>query len=814
MTGILDDLRRAARSLWRAPGFTATAALTLALGVGATVTLVSALDTLLFRPPAGVEHPDRIIRTYFQHASPQFGDWLSSVVSYPDYTDLTHATTLSGIAAQNAGSASLGRGAEAKSIDMLAVTGNYFPLLGSRPLLGRLLTPDDDRADNGALALVLSERLWRSRFGADPSVIGRSMPIDDQVYTVVGVAPRGFDAGNYDPIDAWVAFAPVATRHNGPDYRTNRGWYFVSLIARLAPGATREQAAAEATALIAAGRSDSTTRNGFQRVLVGPVQEANGPDYKESARLVFWLAGVSLIVLLIACANVANLLLVRGLVRGRELAIRKALGAGQGRVVRQLFFEGVWLAALAGGAGILVCQWGGDLLRRFVLPAGMTSSFSVDARVYAIAAAASALAAILSSLLPALRVVQGDLTPVLKEGARDTGFRRSRLRSGLVVAQVGLSVLLVVGAGLFVQSLSRVRAIDIGYDRSNIIMVRADPARAGFTAVATGQAFDAMAQVARGYPGVESVALTFGEPFGWSMARGLRILGRDSLPRFSSGGPYIESVTADYFSTMGLTIQRGRGFTDADRRPQPTVALLGATMARRYFGDANPLGQCLLLGDSKTCTEVIGVVKDGIRDSPQEEPQAMYYVPLAPTDSTTKHLTMFIRTRGEARLLAPGLQAALQTAVPDLPFVAVRSLEEVLAPNYHAWRLGATLFSLFATLALVLAALGIYSVLAYAVRGRSQELGIRLALGAEPGSLLALVVRDGLRLTAVGVLLGVAGALLAGRALGSLIYGISPWDPETIVLAAGTVVLVAVAASLFPARRAARVDPMISLRSE
>ena len=814
MTGILDDLRRAARSLWRAPGFTATAALTLALGVGATVTLVSALDTLLFRPPAGVEHPDRIIRTYFQHASPQFGDWLSSVVSYPDYTDLTHATTLSGIAAQNAGSASLGRGAEARSIDMLAVTGSYFPLLGTKPLLGRLLTPDDDRADNGALALVLSERLWRSRFGADPSVIGRSMPIDDQVYTVVGVAPRGFDAGNYDPIDAWVAFAPVATRHNGPDYRTNRGWYFVSLIARLAPGATREQAAAEATALIAAGRSDSTTRNGFQRVLVGPVQEANGPDYRESARLVFWLAGVSLIVLLIACANVANLLLVRGLVRGRELAIRKALGAGQGRVVRQLFFEGVWLAALAGGAGILVCQWGGDLLRRFVLPAGMTSSFSVDARVCAIAAAASALAAILSSLLPALRVVQGDLTPVLKEGARDTGFRRSRLRSGLVVAQVGLSVLLVVGAGLFVQSLSRVRAIDIGYDRSNIIMVRADPARAGFTAVATGQAFDAMAQVARSYPGVESVALTFGEPFGWSMARGLRVLGRDSLPRFSSGGPYIESVTADYFSTMGLTIQRGRGFTDADRRPQPTVALLGATMARRYFGDANPLGQCLLLGDSKTCTEVIGVVKDGIRDSPQEEPQAMYYVPLAPTDSTTKHLTMFIRTRGEARLLAPGLQAALQTAVPDLPFVAVRSLEEVLAPNYHAWRLGATLFSLFATLALVLAALGIYSVLAYAVRGRSQELGIRLALGAEPGSLLALVVRDGLRLTAVGVLLGVAGALLAGRALGSLIYGISPWDPETIVLAAGTVVLVAVAASLFPARRAARVDPMISLRSE
>jgi len=812
MTGFLDDVRRAARSLWHAPGFTATAALTLALGVGATVTLVSALDTLLFRPPTGVEQPDRIVRTYFQHSNPQFGQWISSVVSYPDYIDLGRATTLSGVAAQYAASGSLGRGAEAKSIDMLAVTGSYFPMLGTRPLLGRLLTEADDRADNGSPALVLSERLWRTRFGSDPSVVGRTIPVDDQVYTVAGVAPRGFDAGNHDPVDAWVPFTAVAS-HLG-DYRDNRGWYFFSILGRLAPGVTRDQAAAEATALILAGRSDSTTRNGFQRVLVGAVQEARGPDYKESARLVYWLAGVSLIVLLIACANVANLLLVRGLVRGRELAIRKALAAGQGRIVRQLFLEGVWLALLAGGAGILVCQWGGDLLRRFVLPAGMTSSFSIDGRVYGIAAVVSALAAVLSSLLPALRVVQGDLTPVLKEGARDTGFHRSRLRSSLVVAQVGLSVLLVVGAGLFVRSLAKVRAIDIGYDRSNVIMVRADPARAGFNGVATAQAFEAMAEAARRYPGVESAALTFGEPFGWSMARHLRVPGRDSLPRFSSGGPYIQSVTSDYFRTMGLKLLTGRGFTEAERRSQPTVALLGATMARRFFGNASPLGQCLLLGDSKTCTEVIGVVEDGIRDSPQEEAQGIYYVPLAPFDSTTRHLTLFVRTRGDAGALTPGVQAALQTAVPNLPVVQANSLEEVLAPRYHAWRLGAALFGLFATLALVLAALGIYSVLAYAVRGRTQELGIRLALGAAPGSLLSLVVRDGLRLALVGVSVGVAGALAAGRALGSLIYGISSWDPATMLLASATVVLVAIAGSLLPARRAARVDPMVSLRSE
>lgn len=813
MTGFFDDLRRAARSLRRAPGFTLTAALTLALGVGATTTLVSALDTLLFRPPVSVERSDRIIRTYFKSSNPQFGDWINSVVSFPDYQDLTRAKSLSAVAAMYSTSGSLGRGAEARSIDLLAVTGNYFQMLGTRPLLGRLLNADDDRPDNGAPALVLSEQLWRSRFGSDPAVIGRTMPIDNTVYTIAGVAPRGFDAGNYEPIEGWVPFTAVASQLDSKTFRTNRGWYYITLLARLAPDATRQQAAAEATALIRAGR-DSSSMNGFREVLVGPVQEARGPDYSDSARLVYWLAGVSLIVLLIACANVANLLLVRGLVRGRELAIRKALGAGQGRVVQQLFLEGVWLAVLAGGAGILVCQWGGDLLRRFVLPAGMTSSFSVDIRVAAIAAMASAAAALLSSLLPAFRVVQGDLTPVLKEGARDTGFRRSRLRSILVIAQVGLSVLLVVGAGLFVQSLKRLRAVDIGYDRSHVIMVQAEPSRAGFTGLQTGQAFDAMVEVARKYPGVESAALTFGEPFGWSMARSLKVSGRDSLPRFSSGGPYIQSVTADYFKTMGLPVLIGRGYTEADRKPQPAVALLGATLAKKYFGDANPVGQCLILGDAKTCTEVIGVVKDGIRYSPQEEPQGMYYVPLPPADSSTNHLTMFIRTAEDAAKAAPGIQAALQTAAPNLPFVSARPLEEVLAPRYRAWRLGATLFGLFATLALVLASLGVYSVLAYAVRGRTPELGIRLALGAEPGSLLALVVRDGLRLTLIGVTFGVIGALIAGKAMGSLIYGISAWDPRTMIGAALTVVLVAVTASLLPARRAARVDPMVSLRSE
>ncbi len=567
------------------------------------------------------------------------------------------------------------------------------------------------------------------------------------------------------------------------------------------------------TGLIAAGR-DSAHLNGFRQVQLGPVQEARGPDFSQSARLVYWLAGVSLIVLLIACANVANLQLVRGLARGRELAIRKALGGGRGRIALQLCLEGAWLALIAGGAGILVCLWGGDLLRRFVLPDGMTDGFRIDARVWAIAGIASAVAALCSSLLPALRVVQGDLTPVLKDGDRGTGFRSSRLRAGLVVVQVALSILLVVGAGLFVKSLRNIRAVDIGYDRDNIIMVNADPASAGFSSLATGEAFATLADAARAYPGVEAAAVTYGEPFGWSMARDLRVPGMDSLPRMSSGGPYVQAVTGDYFRTMGVGLRAGRLFGDGDRRPQPRVAVLGATMARRFFGEGKAVGQCLLLGKGPDCTEVIGVVEDAIRYSPQEEEQAIYYIPLPPADANTSHLTLFIRTRQAASPLVAGVRAALQTAVPDLPYVEARSMEELLAPRYRAWRLGATIFGLFAGLALALASLGIYSVLAYAVRGCTRELGIRLALGALPASLLALVVRDGLRLTLLGVALGCGGALLGGRALGSLIYGVSAHDIPTMLLAGGTVVLVAVIASLLPARRAARVDPMQSLRSE
>jgi predicted permease len=384
-----------------------------------------------------------------------------------------------------------------------------------------------------------------------------------------------------------------------------------------------------------------------------------------------------------------------------------------------------------------------------------------------------------------------------------------------VVAQVALSVLLVIGAGLFLRSLRNILAIDIGYDRDHILMVDADPAAAGFTGEQTGQAFDAMVQAAQSHPGIESAALNYGEPFGWSLVQSLRIPGRDSLPKFSSGGPYIQRTTADYFRTMGLAIQRGHGFTDADRRSHPAVAVIGATMASQYFPSQDPIGQCLMLGkDAKDCTEIVGVAEDGVRYSPREEPQAIYYVPLPLPSAETGHLTLFLRTRGPAGEIAEAVRATLQTAVSNLPYVRVRAMNEVLEPRYRDFRLGSTLFGLYALVAVLLAGLGLYSVLAYAVRGRMQELGIRVALGAAPASLVRMVVRDGMRLTLIGALLGIGGALAGGRALASLLYGVPAWDPLTIGVSAATVLLATLGASLLPARRAARVDPMTALRSE
>lgn len=805
----LTDLRHSLRSLFRAPGFTATAVLTLALGIGATTTLLSVVDTLIFRAPAGVVDADRVVRPYLGNK-----DWTGSTVAYPDFLDLQRVKAFHQVAAIFSYRSSLGTGVGAKSVQTHAVTGDFFPLLGAVPAKGRALQPDDDKQGAPAFVAVISDHFWRQQMGAAPDAIGKLLQIADHQYQVVGIMPAGFVGPDLEGPDLWLPFGTVAPSFAGPTYWQQHGYYFMRTIARLAPGATVAQAESQGTAAILAGRSDPADLNGFQRLIVGPVQEARGPEAGDTPHLAVLLLGVSVLVLLLACANVANLLLARGLERGRELAIRKALGAGQGQLLRQLLSEGVLLGLMGGVAALLIATWGGAVVRSLLLPADAAAAFAVDGRIFLAALAVSILAGIVAGALPAWRASQGNLNSMIKDGAPAAGARKSRLRTGLVIAQVAISVLLVSGTGLFVRSLRNALSLDLGMDVDKIVTADVDLGAAGFAKTDIPRAFDAMRDAALHVPGVEQAALTQGSPFGWSFATGVKLPGRDSLPKPAQGGPYNQVVTTNYFATMGQAIVKGRGLEEGDKAGSARVAVITQALAKLYWPDQEAIGQCMKLADSDACTTVVGIAKDGRRNQILEPPTAMIFLPMAQHEKPIAQLVLYVRARGDARALANAMRPAVQGAFPNLPYVRVRPMAEQITSQYDTWRLGATLFGAFGLLGLLLAAIGVYGALAYRVRGRTRELGIRLALGAEARRLAGMVIGEGLGLTGVGVVIGMTAALAAGQALQSLLFDVSARDPLVLGSTALVLVSAALVACWLPARRATRVDPMVALRSE
>jgi predicted permease len=810
---LFDDVRQALRGLRVRPGFAVGAVLTLALGIGATTTLLSVVDTLMFRPPMGVRDPVRVVRPYFHFFQAPFGGWTSDAVSYPDFTDLRDGvTSFEQVAAYYQTPMSLGRGSEARPVEVYGVSGDYFRLLGARATQGRLLDSVDDSLGRPVHAAVVSERFWRSSFGSESGIVGRTVALGSDQFTIVGVTEAGFSGAELTGPDFWIPLGTVAPGFAGREFATERRAYFLRTVGRLRPGAEQEFAAAQATAAVRAGRADSTINNGFQHVLLGPIQEAWGPEAGQSVSITLWLAAVSVLVLLVACANVANLLLQRGLGRSRELAIRRVMGATNGRLVQQLLVESVVLALIGGAAAALVALWAGGAVRGFLLPSEVAAGFSLDGRLFSLTAAASLAAGMAAGIVPAWRNAKGDLTPALKMGTRGAGYRRSLLRDGLVAAQVAMSVVLVVGTGLFVRSLRNAVNLDLGLDPSRVIVLSADLAAVGYSTFEIRQAFSAMQDAVQRHPDVERSSLSMGAPFGWSFARSVRVPGRDSVPRIASGGPYYQAVDPDYARTVGLDLLAGRDLTAADR--DASVALLNSQAARHFWPEGSAVGRCFYLRGEPPCLEVVGVLEDGRRNEVIEPPQLMIYVPLNARTMDQRVLSLFVRTRGDPHRVVTPLRELAQAAYPGLPFVRAQAMRDVIAPQYDAWRMGATIFGLFGALALTLATIGVYSTMAHAVRGRVRELGIRLALGASGSGLAGLVVRDGLRLVAIGLATGTLGALVAGRAVASLLYGVALTDP---MILGGTAVLLAVASAVacaIPARRAARVDPVTVLQSE
>ncbi len=816
METLLQDLRYATRSLARSPGLTIAAVLTLGLGIGANSAMFGVVDRLFFRPPAHVVDPGRVVRVDVAKTQPPFGTFTSSVADFPRYVELSdHARQLSAVAAYAGTPFSLGRGPEAQHVSGEAVTASFFPLLGVRPERGRFFTADEDRK-GGAHVAVLSHEFWHSQYADDPNVLGKTLQLGRSTYTVIGIAPEDFAGIELDQPDLWVPLSVAGPESRWPMVLECDGCYWMHTIARLAPDATPTQAASEATAVYRShvGR-DVSKADSSAVVSLNSVHEALGPNVNSAAKLSIWLIGVCGAVLLIACANVANLLIARALQRQREIAVRVALGAGRVRLIRQLYAESALLATFGLGAALLVNLWAGPLLRAALIPDAAPAN-PLELRVFVFSGAVALATSLLAGLAPALHAGVPDLSGALKSGNREGGVVRSATRSGLLVGQVALTFILLTGAGLFITSLHRVLGLRLGFDPDHLIVTSVNLDALGYKRAEINATYERMRERVQRIPGVTGASLSIGTPFETSYGVSVSVPGRDSIPSVKTGGPYAAAVTPDYFHTMGSAIRRGRAFTDADNAGTQRVAIVNETMARLIWPGGEAIGQTMKLGGDPEPFEVVGVVEDARRESVTDEVVVQYFVPLAQSDSAFQDgvSSLMIRTAGPAAPLTSAVRREIQASSPDLPYPAIDPMPALFAEQLRPWRLGSSLFTLFGALGVLLAAIGLYGVLSYGVSQRTQELGIRIALGAGRRSVLGLVLRQGAQLTLAAVALGVVGALAAGRAIASLLYGVSPHNPLVLLAVATILTLVTLIASYLPARRATRVDPMVALRYE
>lgn len=819
---LAQDVRYALRGLARTPGFTVAVVVTLALAIGANATMFGIVDRLLLRGPEHVRDAGQLRRVYWHFTSGRMAGIstrLNRGSPYVTYTDLRAGVAgISGAAAYGSGTLWSGRGAETRSVRAKYATWDFFPLLGVQPALGRFFQADEDRPPQGERVVVLDHDYWRRQFGADPGVIGRQIELGGLSHTVVGIAPPLFTGVDLGPVDVWL---PESIQRPGTSWPTMRGSQWLSILVRLAPGVAPELAnsAADLTHRRAAA---GTPYEATQLQLLPISRDAAGNERPEAA-VSRWLAGVAAVVLLVACANVANLLLARATRRRREVAVRLALGAGRMRLVRMLLAEGVLLAMAGGVAAVAVAYWGGPLLRATLLP-NVAFAWSVDARVLVFTALVALGTGVLAGLVPALEASRPDLSASLKAGSREGGAGRSRLPASLVVAQSALAFVLLVGAALFAQSLRRVKSLDLGVESSRFLVTsiswpnhflsgltpeQKDQERARRRAFFV-QALDRL----QAQPWVEHASLDIGTASleNTMKAKLLRVPGLDSLPPRQAN---VSAVSPDFFATVGTPLMRGRLFTPADREGAERVAIMGETLARALWPGRDAVGQCLVVFDEEFgCARVVGVVKDVIQWELREEPEFRYYVPLG-QDVGLWWETLYVRPRGDhPERAVEQVRRELLAVDPNSPLPDIRLMEADLAGQVRPWRLGASLFGLFGLLALLVTVVGLYSVIAYVVEQRTREYGVRIALGASPGAVFGQTLRRGLAPAALGLPVGIVIALLVGRFLGPLLFETSPRDLGVFALVALTLLAVSVLASLVPAIRATRVDPVVALQAE
>jgi len=822
-----QDLRYAIRGLRNRPGFTIAVVLTLALGIGANAAMFSVVDRLLFRAPPLLHDPALVHRVYLVR-NLRTGSFAGGGVQYARYRDLTNWThSFARTALFTSRSLAFGAGDDAREMQVGITSASFFGFFDAPPALGRYFTSAEDTTPAGTPVAVLGYGYWRTAYGGRSDVLGRTLQIGATVYTVVGVAPKGF-AGLWPatPPAAYIpisVYAPEVNRTfsmRGFTWWSTYHWTFAQMIVQRKPGVSLAAANADLTqAYLRSYRAQAADDRGMTpeaiakpHALAASILSERGPNESSEAKVATWVGGVALIVWLIACANVANLLLARALRRRREIAVRIALGVSRARLVSQLLTESVLLALLAGLAGLLVAQFGGAVLRAELLPRTAAATVLTDPRTLIFVGVAALLAGLLTGLAPALQTRRADLTGDLKAGEREGGAHRSRTRMVLLVLQGALSVVLLVGAGLFVRSLRNVETLPLGYDVDPVLIVDLQM-RSNQQDSATAQTLrERLLEEARTIPGVTHVSRRMVVPFWSSWDEGLWVPGIDSVQRL--GEFDMNAVSPDYFATMGTRLLRGRAFTESDAAAAPRVAVVGEAMAKVLWPGQDALGQCMRIGsDTLPCTTVVGIAED-IKSQRLESNAGFfyYYVPTAQVRPNQGGL--FVRTGGRATALQETVRRRLQRLMPGDSYVTVTPLSDVLGSQTQSWRLGATMFTVFGALALALAAIGLYSVIAYSVAQRTQEMGVRIALGAEMRDVVGLVLAEGMRLALVGIALGGAIALAASGWVKPLLFHVSPRDPLVYTLVAAALMAVAVVASLIPARRAARVDPMRALRTE
>jgi putative ABC transport system permease protein len=819
-----QDIRYAWRGLRAKPGFTTAVVLTFGLGIGANAAMFGIVDRLLFRPPAYLISPDRVHRVFTSYS------WdgarrTDRSYAYTRYLDFARATTsFDVLVAYGDRTLAIGVGENARELLIQAASASLFQLFGARPALGRFFTPDEDRVPTGTQVAVLGYGLWQSAYGGQRDVLGKTIQMGAEVYTIIGVAPEGFVGVTEG--EAPVAFVPITAvaAARTPDYHQNYNWSWLEIIARRKPGVSLAAANTDLTRAFAQSWEEERK---LAPVMGPPSQHgvlgeatsvllSRGPDAGPDSKVVAWVMGVAVIVLLVACANVANLLLARALNRRREVALRLAIGVTRRRLLQQLLTESLLLAFLGGVAGLAVAQWGGRTIRALFLRAEDTGVVWTDPRTLVFAGVATLVVALLTGIAPVFHTLRSDLAGALKMGVREGTQRPSRLRTGLLVFQGTLSVVLLVGAGLFVRSLSHVRSLDMGYDVERLVYIEGNARGVELNPAQSTALLERLRETAAATPGVVSATLTASVPF-WSFeGRGApHVPGLDSvglLGRFN-----LQAGSPNYFETFGTRIVRGRGFTEADRGDAPPVVVVNEAMARALWRDRDPLGQVMRIdSDTAPFLTVVGVAEDMRGSRLRGDPEFWYFLPMAQylAHYGTPAPYIFARVNGQAEQYTETLRQRLQQEMPGASYVTTRALTALVAPRQRAWEFGATMFVAFGGLALVLAAIGLYSVIAYAVAQRTHELGVRIALGARVSDVLGMVLRQGILFALSGVAIGIFIAYLAGQWVEPLLFAQKARDPVIYVSVALLLLLVALVASLRPAWRAARVDPTVALRAD